>query len=573
MSIDLQPSGPPPGPREAGPPEAAMGYLSPRHLALAVGAFVFLIYLPVALSSYMNHDDYLLFLDWRSNPREDPHYVSMVTIGRPISAEILFVVMKPYFPFFPTLKFFSVLRLLNIAAMALSAGMFCLWLSRIAGNRFIAMAVTVLFFTLPGFQVYASTAISASHLPVLPLVFLALLALQWAGGPTSLGDVFSRRQLGFGALAVLLLLISLFTYQGTTFLFIACAPLIFLCSPQPLTDRRGTFLQYAAVFCTAVVMHVLVGVLILQPLVQRGEGYNPEARNVHLNGLAHAQENLETFVGYISWRAFSLWNVSDFFWRVRWVQRLVGLSVCGFLAWTCWQHRGKSMAGRIGPVLECAAYLACAFAAANAVQILYPHPNYRVILAYSGFLLFVLAWPVNLLLSQPCPPLLRRFTAGTLAAGALAAAAVAQWNTLNWFPQVQMEEYAIVRSAMMPFLKGEARTLEFTSRPRSNTYVWGDEFTRLSSYVDMPLYGMVERAFAEHEDRWGSHLPQQLVVTHWDSNGSSGPARIVNLAAPPSAGTLQVDLDAVLGPLFQEREKASHERSNRRGSVPGEKGP
>jgi hypothetical protein len=125
---------------------------------------------------------------------------------------------------------------------------------------------------------------------------------------------------------------------------------------------------------------------------------------------------------------------------------------------------------------------------------------------------------------------------------------------------------------MMPFLKGEARTLEFTSRPRSNTYVWGDEFTRLSSYVDMPLYGMVERAFAEHEDRWGSHLSQQLVVTHWDSSGSSGPARIVNLAAPPSAGTLQVDLDAVLGPLFQAREKASHERVNRRSSVQGEKG-
>jgi hypothetical protein len=84
----------------------------------------------------------------------------------------------------------------------------------------------------------------------------------------------------------------------------------------------------------------------------------------------------------------------------------------------------------------------------------------------------------------------------------------------------------------------------------------------------MPLYGMVERAFAEHEDRWGRHLTQQLVLTHMETRGS---AQIVNLAAPPSAGTLRIDLDSLLSPLFQARERAGRERSHRR-SDSGENG-
>ena len=92
------------------------------------------------------------------------------------------------------------------------------------------------------------------------------------------------------------------------------------------------------------------------------------------------------------------------------------------------------------------------------------------------------------------------------------------------------------------------------SRPRGNTLVFGDEFSRLSSQSGNVLYGMVMRAYAENQGRWGSYLQEQLIITHWDSSAedaheSGDPPRIVNQAAPTTAGTLQIDLDAVLSPL------------------------
>ena len=95
---------------------------SPR-LALAVMGLIFLVYLPVAVSSYMFHDDYILLFQLSGSPRQDPHYLGMIACGRPISAEILFVVLKQYVPFFPTLTFFSLLRILNATSLAVSAGL------------------------------------------------------------------------------------------------------------------------------------------------------------------------------------------------------------------------------------------------------------------------------------------------------------------------------------------------------------------------------------------------------------------------------------------------------------------
>src|SRR5260370_36484218 len=149
---------------------------SSRRLALITAGLVFLIHLPVALSSYMNHDDYVIFF-------EEDMYCGILKCGRPVSAEILYGVLMKVVPFFPSLAFFSILRLVNAAAIATSAGLFFVWLNGITGKRTFALALTGFFFTLPGFQAFASTAISASHLPVLPLVFLALLVLQWAGEP------------------------------------------------------------------------------------------------------------------------------------------------------------------------------------------------------------------------------------------------------------------------------------------------------------------------------------------------------------------------------------------------------
>src|SRR5260370_9681790 len=132
---------------------------SPR-LALAVMGLIFLVYLPVAVSSYMFHDDYILVGQLSGSPRQDPHYLGMITCGRPISAEILFVVLKQYVPFFPTLTFFTLLRVLNAVSLAISAGLFFMWLGRIGGDRIFCVALCGFFFSLPRFLGFASTPLS-----------------------------------------------------------------------------------------------------------------------------------------------------------------------------------------------------------------------------------------------------------------------------------------------------------------------------------------------------------------------------------------------------------------------------
>jgi hypothetical protein len=137
----------------------------------------------------------------------------------------------------------------------------------------------------------------------------------------------------------------------------------------------------------------------------------------------------------------------------------------------------------------------------------------------------------------------------------LLAAGLAQWNTLQLFAELQITEFSTVRAAMAPFLEGHVRTVEFTSRPRGNTLVYGDEFSRLSSQSGYILFGMVMRAYAENQGHWGAYLGEHLVITHWDVSGglnrkpSGDPPRIVNHAAPITAGTLQIDLDGILSPL------------------------
>ena len=75
------------------------------------------LYLPVALSSYMNHDDYVIFF-------EEDMYCGILKCGRPVSAEILYGVLMKVVPFFQSLTFFSILRLVNAAAIATGRGPF-----------------------------------------------------------------------------------------------------------------------------------------------------------------------------------------------------------------------------------------------------------------------------------------------------------------------------------------------------------------------------------------------------------------------------------------------------------------
>src|SRR5260370_18755492 len=107
-----------------------------RRLALITAGLVFLIYLPVALSSYMNHDDYVIFF-------EEDMYCGILKCGRPVSAEILYGVLMKVVPFFPSLAFFSILRLVNAHAIATSPGLFLIWLHRITYKGRFALAPTV----------------------------------------------------------------------------------------------------------------------------------------------------------------------------------------------------------------------------------------------------------------------------------------------------------------------------------------------------------------------------------------------------------------------------------------------
>ena len=143
------------------------------------------------------------------------------------------------------------------------------------------------------------------------------------------------------------------------------------------------------------------------------------ARDVNLHGLTRVQDNLHAFVDFVSRRALNLWIVRDRFGFARCVFGLTVLSVLGLLAWIYMQHPSQPVYKRFGIVLEGLFYLAFSLGAANAVQLLYaPTPNYRVLLPYSAFVLFLLAWPCVLVFSRIQRPLLHRLVAGILACGA-----------------------------------------------------------------------------------------------------------------------------------------------------------
>jgi hypothetical protein len=145
---------------------------------------------------------------------------------------------------------------------------------------------------------------------------------------------------------------------------------------------------------------------------------------------------------------------------------------------------------------------------------------------------------------------------------------------MHLFRDVQVAEFNTFRTALAPFLRDQVRTLEIL-RPHANTLVFGDEFSRFSSFSGYPVYGMVIRAYAEEHGAWGAYLRDKLVIESFDVTGL---VRIINMdlplhrparrqivsdqfGSPPrevitpvgdDANALRVNLDVLLRPLLSD---------------------
>jgi len=525
---------------------------------LVLVGLTFLVYLPVALSDYMFNDDYLLIIRSREHPRRDPLYVSLIGIGRPVFAELTFCVLKRYLPFFPNMGFFVLLRLISVLAIAVSAILFFRWLLRWVPDIPFAAGMTVLMFTLPGFQVLVSYSICSAYAMSVTVILLSLLLLSRAGVPESLAEALSRRHLLFTSGSILLLCIGFFWYQGTSFLFMAFAVAVLFFANHSARRWRAAFLQHTGVFCAALAAHILLDAVILKPIV-RGIYPMLAKQAVHrpppleaLSDLTKVPHNLKALTGFLTKRAFNLWVVRDEFSFAFCVMALFLLSAVGFLVYRYLQGRGRPTWKRLSEVIEGCAYLVVSLVLVNAVQIFYaPNANFRVLLPYSASALIVLCWPLGLVRTKVKKPTVRRISTVLIYCACAVTSALGCWNTLVLFAKWQIQEFEVFHTAIRPFLQQKAGALDITSRPRRDAVVRSSEFGRFSSYGGMPLYGMVLRAFAQQHAGRPSSLRHKIVIEQW--RGPRGPVRFRNKDVPPERGVARVNLDRLLRPLFAPR--------------------
>ena len=180
-----------------------------------------MIYLPMTLTPFQRHDDYLLA---SYNPVNDIRkyegYTSMVGSGRFLLAEITHPLFYPvYAKYVYNSGFFIGLRLLNLIFLILAFSLFSLWMTKVLlMDKIISGLISILLLTLPGFQFLAAQAVAATNVWCIPLAMASVLILDDGRRLISFKVIF--RQPARIAISLFLLLITLFTYQTYILVFL-----------------------------------------------------------------------------------------------------------------------------------------------------------------------------------------------------------------------------------------------------------------------------------------------------------------------------------------------------------------
>jgi hypothetical protein len=468
----------------------------------------YMVYSPTVFTPYFILDDSIMYFEKYSLPfsqwRDNDGLLANIRGGRPFLAIGLSVVSRLLHRSFNDDHFFIILRFLNLLLITLTCSMFTIWLVKHLKQCLLAPFISLLIFFLPGYQIIVGQASPIVTVWSFPLVMGALwlmglkepLFQEWR-------DFLSLKRWGRMALPVLLLVISLFTYQLYPLLFLNAAFCIIIFGKYSRSTHRVIVFSHLVVFFLALVLYFLLFKLMLYIVTT----HHPPFVNIlgredqfHVT-LAHILTNLKgMFSGLFIRRLSNLWVVSMNFTFAKCIGLFIGTVFCaslfqfGLRHWRNRTHRFDS--ALIYDMMLCF----CVFIGINIVNIrLIPNYSFRSLAPSSAFLIILLVWQISIFVGFLGNRYQSKFLFGILAGLTFVFGAFAQYNTYQYFALQSTKEIFFFETQVMPFIQGAVNEVKVI-RPKGNSFLpIGDEHSRFNSGEHLyPLVGMLKYAYRKN---------------------------------------------------------------------------
>ena len=468
---------------------------------LVLGLICAAIYLPTVLSPFQKHDDYIVEL---CNPDhfcgESLDYSYYVRIGRILAAELTFCFLEPFCCAHPGVTFFIWLRVFSLLFIGLSAGIFSFWIASVCRlNKWTAVMMTVLLFTLPAYQFLIGQALAINSSCCFIFIMAALLVLKDQHIEGKWSEVFKDKKRM--ALSISLLLIPLFIYNPHTLWFLMPSLILLLFTPSSdLPRKRIVILRHLLVLGSAIMLFFVIQKLVIEPTYL---SLHPDV-NFNVSKRVHVESSLPKIISnfarsFYKGKAFNLWFVQDVY--------LPGKIFFSFIVFTVFVFlmREGSQAWRQGVVRQklqvFGQYLlvvAVVYVGVNSIQIFF-EPSmgfFRILLHYSAFILVLLLWSLHYLVKVICRSSREKVFLVCLFFLAFFSSGMAQYSTIHDFVFLSMSELDFLEVELQPLLDGRVGTV-YVVRPRGNPRVSGDEHGILTTrYANTyGLQGMIKRIY------------------------------------------------------------------------------
>jgi hypothetical protein len=468
------------------------------------------IYLPVALSHYMMHDDYLLTHDFSfkggfhpvlgnsfpltSDCRKSPIYWSLLNIGRPISGESNCLIY--YFYSLKNIIYYSVfLRLVNLFMIASAWSMFSFWIYCRFKNKLFSILISSLIFTLPGIQLFASSAISTTHTFTLPLIMLSIIILDFSYQDYSQTDLRNKKFLLKILISISLLIFCMLTYQATTLFFlIPSAVLLIFSSLSEWKIQRTVIILHLMVFSLAAAIYMLICKILIAPIISN---YHPEIlthqnRSLELStSIQVIWQNITAFFDFLSLRALNLWFLQDEHTPAKIFLLFIGLTILAFCLIEIVDFIKIGISWyKVSFFIQRTILFIFVFLGINILFFVNaPFPAYRVLFAYSAVVVLLLIWAIKFWMDIVFTKNSKNVKHGLLfilVVMVVFSAGLAQYYTIRYVGLNSIIEMSFLEAKVQPMLGN--RSAIYIIRPVKNTFVFGDEFSKLTT--SSAVYGV-----------------------------------------------------------------------------------
>lgn len=474
------------------------------------------VYLPVVLPPFQKHDDYWLQeMSAAENCRETLEYAGVVAFGRPLSAELLRCVLHPLYRHFPSVEFFTVLRLMTMLSLVLTAGLLSYWITLVCGRpKWTAVSLTTLIFVLPGFQFFIGQAVAVSNAPALFLAMLAVCVLRDWRVLAGEGLWNVRRM----ALSAALLAVVFFTYQTHSLWIVIPAMLVLVfAAPNDWPARRGIVFRHILVWLAALAVYTPVQKILAFRAYQYLRAENADTGANFLNFLPPLQMVKNLFKGLTHTPQYNVWFVTSGDTPAKIILLLTAAALAVFLIVSAVRAvKERDLKRRAVFALQWAALAAVLVVLTQTPQmVIYEYLQmYRVTIFYSALVFLFLFALIRYLVRLMPPEKAGKTMKVLLAAAAFFMAAMAQYVVIRDFTYICQAELDYLEAEIQPLLNGTISAV-YLNPPRGSPRLPGDEHSMFTSRHDNDygIKGMLHRIY----ERNGQDFSKIRVIDVEDS--------------------------------------------------------